>query len=192
MARVTSKGLFVWDLSTDSFNHSQLAANWDTIDSYLVGFDGTTKLPKRINQVATVPLSGTAGDICMLTATNGGFQPYTILKYDGTTWKSVGYEIVPTVPVSGLFAGRVVVLSSASGGFNAWDMIRYDGSTWTIIGGLGSVNTGGGALNIVGFSTGGDLQFTSGVRGTVYTDRTTGLKYRLYIDNAGIFTEKVT
>lgn len=192
MARVTSKGLYAWDFATDSFNHNQLVANWDLIDSYLVGFDTTTKLPKRVQTVTTVPGSGTAGDLCMLTATNGGFQPYTLLKYDGSNWRPVGYEIVPAVPISGLFAGRIVILSAASGSFNAWDMIRYDGSTWAIVGGLYSISTGGGALNISGLQSNGDVAFASGNRGVVFPDRTTGQKYRVYIDNGGIFTEKVS
>jgi len=192
MARTTSKGLYVWDSSTDSFNHTQLAANWDTIDSYLAGFDSTSKLPKRVQLVTSVPGSGTAGDVCMLTATNGGFQPYTLLKYDGTNWRPVGYEIVPAIPTSGLFAGRVVVLSAAASTFNAWDMIRYDGSSWTIVGGLNQTSTGGGSNNISGLSTSGDIAFTTGSRGIVFPDRTTGQKYRVYIDNGGLFTEKVS
>lgn len=192
MSRITSKGLFVWDLTTDAFNHTQLAANWDLVDAYWTGFDATTKLPKRLNTSATIPVGGTAGDLVMVTASTGGYQPYTLMKYDGSNYRPVAYEIVPTVPVSGLFPGRLVMLSTADGGFNAWDLIRYDGSTWSIIGGLAAVNTGGGALNIQGLSTPKDIYFTSGSRGSVFTDRTSGLKYRIYVDNASLLIEKVT
>lgn len=192
MARITSKGLYVWDLTTDSFNHTQLAANWDLVDSYLVGFDTTSKLPKRLNISTTVPVGGTAGDLVMLTTAVGGYQPYTLLRYDGTNYRPLGYEIVPAVPTSGNYAGRLVVLSAADSGFNAWDVIRYDGSAWSIIGGLGTVNTGAGALNIQGLSTSKDLYISSGSRGMVYTDRTSGLKYRIYVDNAALNIEKVT
>lgn len=192
MARTTSKGLFVWDLTTDTFNHTQLAANWDLLDSYLVGFDTTTKLPKRLNTSTTIPGSGTAGDLVMITATTGGYQPYTLMKYDGSNYRPVSYEITPTVPSSGNFAGRLVMLSAADSGFNAWDLVRYDGSTWTIVGGLTSVNTGGGALNIQGLATSKDIFYSSGSRGPVFTDRTSGLKYRVYIDNGALMSEKVT
>lgn len=192
MARTTSIGLYVWDAGTDSFNHTQLAANWDTITSYLSSFDATTKLPKRINTSTTIPGSGTAGDLLMLTAANGGFGAYTLFKYDGTNYRPVGYETLSAVPSSGNFAGRIVLLSASSGGFNQWDLIKYNGTSWSIIGGLASFSSGGGALNISGLSNPGDLYFTSGSRGPVLTDRTTGLLYRIYIDNANISVEKVT
>lgn len=192
MARTTSKGLYVWDAATDSFNHNQLASNWDTIDSYLASFDSGTKQIKRVQLVSTVPGSGTAGDVCMLTATNGGFQPYTLLRYDGANWRPVGYEIVPAIPTSGLFAGRVVILSAAAGSFNAWDMIRYDGSSWAIVGGLYQTSTGGGSSNISGMSSTGDIFFTVSTRGIVMIDRTTGTKYRWYMNNGGLYSEVVT
>ena len=192
MARITGKGLYVWDLSTDSFNHVQLAANWDLVDSYWVGFDPMTKLPKRIATTTTVPVGGTAGDLAMLTATNGGFQPYTIFKYDGVNWYPVGMERQPAVPTLGNFAGRTVMLTASSAPFNAWDLIRYDGSSWAIVGGLYNASTGGGPLNISGMSTAGDIYFTSGNRGVVFTDRTSGAKFRMYIDNGDVRLEKVT
>jgi hypothetical protein len=192
MARTTSKGLYVWDLTTDSFNHVQLAANWDLVNSYWVGFDSTTKLPRRIHTTTTFPTGGTAGDICMLTATDNGYQPYTILKYDGSFWRPIGFERVPSVPTAGNFAGRVVMLTAADGSFNAYDLIRFDGSTWAIVGGFYTTSTGSGALNISGMSTNGDIFFTNGNRGVVFTDRTSGLTYRLYIDSGDLRLEKVT
>lgn len=193
MSRLTTNiGLSVWDVGTDSFNHVQLAANWDLIDSYLATFDATSKMPTGFRTVSTVPVGGTAGRFAMLTAQDGGFAPYTLLKYDGTSWKPVGYEILSAVPTSGNFGGRIVVLSSANSGFNAWDVIRYNGSSWSLLGGMASVNTGAGALNILGLQTTGDVYISSGSRGLVLVDRTTGTKYRLYIDNAGILIEAVT
>lgn len=192
MARTTSKGLFVWDLTTDSFNHSQLAANWDLVDAYWVGFDSTTKLPKRINTTATFPVGGTAGDLAMLTGTSSGYQPYTLLKYDGVNWRPTSIEYAPTVPSLGNFAGRTVILTAANSGFNAYDMIRYDGVAWSTVGGFGNVSTGGGALNISGLQIAGDVYISSGSRGLVLTDRTTANKYRLYIDNGDLRLEKVT
>jgi hypothetical protein len=192
MARVTSKGLYIWDLSSDTFNHNQLAANWDTIDSYLTGFDTTTKLPKRINTSATVPVGGTAGDVVMLSAATGGFSQWTILKYDGSVWKTVGIEVASAVPTQGLYPGRVIVLSSASGTFNPYDMIRYDGTSWALVGGLQQTTTGGGAQNVDGMSTSGDILFTSATRGVVFKDRATGLYWRLFIRNANLEVEQVT
>lgn len=192
MAQTTAKGLFVWNLSTDAFNHVQLAANWDLVEAYWVGFDATTKLPKRVNTSATVPVGGTAGDLVMLTAITGGYDAYTMMRYDGTNWRPVGHERLAAVPVSGLYAGRIVMLTAANGGFNAYDLIRYDGAAWSIIGGLAAVNTGGGALNIQGLAASGDLKFNSGSRGVVFTDRTTGFFWRVYVDNATIKFEKVT
>jgi hypothetical protein len=192
MARTTTKGLYVWDLSTDAFNHVQLAANWDLVESYWVGFDSGTKLPKRINTSATVPVGGTAGDVVMLTATTGGYDAYTIMRYDGTNWRPVGLERLASVPVAGNFAGRVVMLTTANGGFNAYDLIKYDGSGWSIVGGFGASNTGGGSGNIVGPATPDDIHFTNGGRGPVLTDRTTGLFWRLYISGANIHVERVT
>lgn len=189
MSRITSRGLYVWDLTNDSFNHTQLAANWDTVDLYLQGFDTTTKLPKRINTSTTVPVAGmVAGDLVMLTATVSGYMAYTVLRYDGTNWRPVGYEIVPTVPTQGNFAGRVVILSTANGGFNAYDMIRFDGTAWAIVGGLTTVTVGGSA----GLSISGDLVFTSGVKGVVFLDRTNGHQYRLYTDGGLLYTEQVS
>lgn len=194
MARSTSGGLFVWDLSTDVYDHTQLASNWDLIQSYWAGFDTTSKLPRRLHTTATVPGSGTLGDIIFLTATNGGFQANTFLKYDGANWRPVGggLEIQPTVPTSGNFAGRIIILSAAASGFAAWSVVRYNGTTWDIVGGWSSINNGVGALNINGVTSAFDAFISDSSRGFVLKDRTTGTNYRLFFNNGNLQSEAVT
>lgn len=187
MARTTTKGLFVWDLEGDSFNHTQLAANWDLIDS-LLGAPATS-----IQTLAAVPGSGNfAGRLVMLSAANGGFPAWQVIRYDGSTWRPIGYEILPAVPTSGNFAGRVVVLSSAASGFNAWDMIKYDGSAWNIVGGFLNINNGAGATNIKGLQSPLDVYISDSARGFVLKDRISGTTYRLLVNNGSLALETVT
>jgi hypothetical protein len=187
MARTTSKGLYVWDLSTDAYDHTQLAANWDKIDQ-LLGSPATS-----MQVLAAVPVtSNFAGRLVMLSASDSGFQPWTLIRFDGSAWRAIGYEIQPAVPTSGNFAGRIVVLSSAASGFNAWDVIRYDGSAWNIVGGWSTINTGAGALNITGIQTGGDVYVNASARGFVLADRADGTKRRLYLSSGALFSELVT
>lgn len=187
MARSTPKGLYVWDLSTDNFNHTQLAANWDLVDS-LLGSPATS-----IQTLSAVPTTGNfAGRLVMLNATDSGFGAWQLIRYNGSTWQAVGYEILPAVPTSGNFAGRVVVLSASSGAFNAWDMIKYDGSAWNIVGGFASVNTGAGATNIKGLSNAFDVYISDSARGFVLKDRTTGSTYRLYVNSGALGMELVS
>lgn len=193
MRTTTYAGLTVWDLTTDAFSHTQLATNWDTIDSYLVGIDKTTKQPKNVSMVSSLPGTPASGDMCMLTSAAGGFAAWTILRYDGSQWRPVGpLEILSAVPVSGNFAGRLVILSASSGGFDAWSVIRYDGSAWAIVGGFSQINTGNGALNIQGLQTGGDVYYNSSARGPVLVDRTSGLKYRLFMNGGHLEIEAVS
>ncbi len=188
--RTTSRGLYVWDQPTDSFSHSQLAANWDTVDA-LLGAAAT-----GVELVATVPATNlTNGRLLMLSAASGGFAAYTLLRYETTTgWRPVGYEILPATPTSGNFAGRLVILSAADvgNGFAAWSVIRYDGAVWSVVGGFSSVNTGGAALNIQGLQTSGDIYVGLGTRGLVLVDRASGQKKRLYMNNNQLFFETVT
>lgn len=194
MARTTAAGLYVWDLGTDPYVHSQLAANWDLIQTYWVGFDTTSKLPRRLHTTATVPGSGTLGDIVFLTAANGGYAANSFLKYDGSAWRPIGgsIEIQPTVPVAGLFAGRIVMLSAADSGFAAWSVIRYDGAVWDVVGGWGNINNGAGALNIKGLQSSFDAFISDSARGFILKDRTTGTNYRLFFNNGNLQTEAVT
>lgn len=187
MARVTPKGFYVWDLTTDSFSHSQLAANWDLADSLL------DSAPDQLETTATVPTTGNfAGRLVMLTAADSGFAAWTVLRYDGSAWRPVGpLEILPAVPTQGNFPGRLVVLSAASGGFSPWTVIGYNGTTWGSIGGFGQVNTGGGALNIQGLETDLDVYFSNADRGPVLVDRNTSVKYRLYIEDGKLLHEAV-
>lgn len=186
--RTTTKGLTVWDLPTDQFNHDQLAGNWDLINS-LLGTPATS-----FETVAALPGTGNfAGRIVMLSAANGGYPAWTLVRYDGSAWRPVNQlEIQPTVPASGNFAGRVVVLSAANGGFAAWSIIRYDGSTWQLVGGWASVNTGAGALNINGLQTSGDVLISDSSRGYLIKDRSNGQTYRLYFTNGNLAYESVS
>lgn len=186
--RTTSRGLVVWDLPTDAFSHSQLAANWDLVDSIVA------TPASSIETVASLPATGNfAGRIVMLSAANGGYPAWTMVRYDGSNWRPVNQmEIQATVPATGNFAGRVVILSAANGGFDAWSIIRYDGSTWQLVGGWNSVNTGAGALNMAGLQTTGDVYISSSTRGFILKDRATGQTYRLYFTNGNFAYETVT
>lgn len=188
MAHDTARGLHVWESGSDQFDHTELAENWATVEQIL------SEGAQAIETLNAVPSSGNfAGRLVMLSAANSGFPAWTIIRYDGTSWRVVGpFEILPTLPIAGNFAGRVIVLSGADGGFAAWDIVRYNGTSWGIVGGWASVSTGGGATNIAGMQTSGDIYVTSGARGIVLTDRTTGLKRRIYLDNGLIQTEAVT
>lgn len=187
MARVTPKGLQVWDLLTDQFDHTMLSQNWDLIDSLL----GTPA--SQIATFSTLPTTGNfAGRVIMLSSSDGGFQPWTMLRYDGSSWRPVNQiEIQPAVPTSGNFAGRVVILSAASSGFPAWGIIRYDGGTWQIVGGWQTTNTGGGSNNINGLSTSGDVYITDSARGLVLKDRSNGQTYRLFFGGGNLQFEVV-
>lgn len=186
--RTTSKGLTVWDLATDSFSYSQLAANWDLVDSLL----GASS--KSVESMATVPTTGNfRGRLVYLTAADSGFQSDTIIRYDGSAWRAVGpIEVHPTVPSASNHAGRLVILSAATGGFDQWSVIKYNGTTWELVGGWANANTGGGAGNIQGLQTNKDIYITDSGRGLVQIDRATGTKYRIYINNGTLETEVVT
>lgn len=185
--RQTPKGLTVWDLETDQFNHTSLSDNLDLIDS-LLGAPTS-----QIETLAALPTTDNfAGRVVMLSGADGGFQPWTLVRYDGSTWRPVNQiEIQPAVPSSGNFPGRVVILSAAASGFPAWSIIRFDGGTWNIVGGWASVNTGSNANNISGLSVSGDIYITDSARGLVLKDRSTGTTYRLYFKNGNLQFETV-
>lgn len=128
----------------------------------------------------------------MLSGADGGFQPWTLVRYDGSAWRPVNQiEIQPTIPSSGNFPGRVVILSATAGGFPAWSIIRFDGSVWGVVGGWANTSTGTSANNISGLSTSGDIYVTDANRGLVLKDRGTGLTYRLYFRNGNLQYETV-
>src|SRR5438105_15916878 len=119
MARTTSKGLHVWDLEDDPFDHTELAENWDKIDALLDTLDSeVTPGPKRIQTLPSLPTDNLfIGRLVMLSNSSGGFAALTMVRYDGSTWRPVGNpEILPGIPTQGNFAGRVVVLSATDGG----------------------------------------------------------------------------
>jgi len=188
MARDTTRGLHVWDVGTDQFDHDELAANWDRLEELI------SQGAQSVETLSAIPVTNLfAGRLIMLSVDNGGYRAYTMLRYNGSTWHPVGpLEILPTIPVSGNFAGRVVILSSADGSFAEWDIIRYDGSDWGIVGGWATVNTGGGASNIDGMETAGDIYISSGARGLVLTDRSTGVKRRIFLNNGLLQLEVVS
>lgn len=188
MARQTAKGFYVWDLTTDSFSHAQLAANWDLLDSLL------STASQSVQTLAAVPSTGNfAGRLVMLSAADSGFPAWTMVRYDGSQWRPIGpLEIQPAVPTLGNYAGRVVILSAASSGFSQWSVIGYNGTSWSVIGGFSSASTGGGALNINGLSTSGDVFYTNALRGPIMVDRVTGINYRLFFSNGLLESEAVT
>ena len=197
MARTTSKGLHVWDLEDDQFNHTELAENWDKIDALLDTLDSeVTPGPKRIQTLAALPTDNLfPGRLVMLSNSSGGFAAWTVCRYDGSAWRAVGpFEVLPTVPTIGNYGGRIVILSANSGGFNAWSVIRFDGANWAGVGtiGLDTYSSGGGPNNISGLQITGDLYFGNSARGPVLIDRTTGTKVRLFFDKGGLHFEVVT
>ena len=195
--RTTAKGLIVWNLEDDDFDHDELAANWDKIDALLDTLDSeVTPGPKRIQTLPSLPTTDLfVGRLVYLSAADSGFQANTLMQYDGSRWQPVGTpEITPTVPTVGNFAGRVIMLSADDSGFDAWTMLRYDGSDW---GGIGVANisaysSGAGSTHINGVSTSGDLYFADSNQGIVIVDRTTGVKRRLYFDSGNLGFEVVT
>lgn len=189
----TNAGLYLWDLGSDLYNHTQLQANFSTIDAYLAGFNTTSKFVQHLHTTATIPGSASLGDVVFLTSAAGGFAANSIIRYDGSAWRPVSaMEILPAVPSSGNFAGRTVMLSVADSGFAAWAIIRYDGSAWDVVGGWGSINNGAGALNIKGLTSAFDAYISDSARGLVLKDRGTGANYRLYFNNGNLQYEVVT
>jgi hypothetical protein len=185
--RITPKGLIVWDSTGDLYDHDDLAANWDLID----GLFGT--LPQGVEILAALPTTGNfAGRMIMISSAAGGFAQWSLLRFDGSAWRSMGYDLLSALPTNGNYGGRLVMLSAANGGFSQWDLVKYDGTTWTLAGVWNRVTTGGAGTNITGVSFANDVYVTSSARGFVLVDRTTGTKYRLYINNGGLATEVVT
>jgi len=190
--RHTSKGLTVWNNSSDNFDHTALAANWDLIDSYWAGFDSNTQLPNRISTVTTFPSSPTAGQLVMPTVNIGNIPAYSLARYDGTQWLQVGdvtiQSTLPATPTS----GQIVVLSTATTNFPAWSTVRYDGSAWNYVGVFGYVNTGTGSTHMQGARISGDVYIDTATRGLILVDRVTGAKTRIYLSNGSWGFEAVS
>ena len=127
--RTTSNlGLRVWDNPSDQFSPTDLAFNWDKLDSDY----GRARPANQAETLSTVPSSGNFdGRLVYLTASDQGFPAKTLIRYNGSSWATVGpFEIQSSVPTLGNYAGRMVLLSAAASGFPAWSLIRYDGSAW--------------------------------------------------------------
>jgi len=189
MRTTTNIGLTVWNLSTDAFDHTMLSGNWDLIDAI------ANAPANSIYQSLTLPVSSNfVGRMVLLTGVDGGFQPGTLVRYDGANWQPVNrMEIQPAIPTLGNFPGRVIILSATNGGFAAWSVIRYDGTAWNIVGGWNTVNTGAGSTNIKGLKVdSSDVYITDINRGLVLSDRTNGNFYRLFFTGGNLVFEQVT
>lgn len=195
MATTTPKGFKVWNLETDPFDHDELAANWNLLDTLL------DTPPRKVRLVTTLtpgtggPLNPpVAGDLVMTSATVSTFEPFTLLRYNGTNWHTInGVEIKATVPLADNWAGRLVLLTGADNGFAAGDLIRNTNGgnvigSWVLVSPLANYNVGG----ISGLQATGDIYFSNSVRGPVLVDRITGTKYRLYFSSGGLYSEVVT
>jgi len=201
MAHTTTHGLYVWDLSADAFNHAQLAANFDLIETLF------TRGPQNVQLINTLTPGGSgprtplsSGDIAMTSTTVASFSPQTLIRYDGSSWRAVaGVEVKSDLTTTENFIGRCILLTSnASGGtYLSGDLVRNTtgGNTiadWSLVGPLTRVNTGVGATNISGFQTSGDIYINSASRGLVMIDTATGTKYRLKFTNGDLLSEVVT
>lgn len=150
MRTTANLGLTVWNLNSDTFDPSQLAANWDTIDAKFSSSAVSNTPIRYLEGLSSIVASGTEGRIGITTAATGGFAKDTVIRYSGTSWRTVGpTEIVSTLPTSNNWAGRTVILSAAVGGFNAWDMVvNTDGAnTWAEIGKTQTSTTVAGFTN---------------------------------------------
>jgi len=183
----TTKGLIVWDLSADRFDHTQLAANFNLIEDWL----GKAQYAETLG---ALPTSGNfAGRLVMLNTSAGGFPAWSLVRYDGSAWRNAGsVEILPTLPTLNNYAGRVIVLSANDGGFVAWEVLVYNGTSWTPASGFKAVNTGGLSTNIVGRRIDADVYVGDAARGIVLVDRTGGTKRRVFINNGTLSSEVVT
>ena len=216
MRTTDNLGLIVWDLSSDLFDHDELAFNWDTIDAALAAMSDLNNIgPDRIQIFSSIPSSGNfPGRLVMLSANTGGFMAWTLIRYDGSNWRTVGpFEIMPSLPTQNNWNGRTIMLSSEVTGippapqFPAWSMVRYDGSAWALIGGTTVINNyyttdpnpspdptddDDDPTKIKGQNTHGDVLFSNRGRGMVLIDRTSGLYYRVFVDKGGLLMEKVS
>lgn len=131
MYTTTNLGLVVWDSNSDTFNHTQLAANWAAIDAWA---GGPIQATKSVQVVTSLPVSSLfEGELCYLSSAASGFAAGTVLRYTSSVWKPVpGVEVLAAVPSSGNFAGRLVLLSANDSGFTAWSLIGYNGSSWAL------------------------------------------------------------
>jgi hypothetical protein len=126
--------LRLWSGNGDSYDVADLTYNWNTIDTVLAQ-------PRATNSaelLAAVPSTANFdGRLVYLTAADSGFPAKTLIRYNGSAWRTVGpHEILSSLPVTGLYGGRLVLLSASSGGFAAWTLVVYNGDTtsWQNVG----------------------------------------------------------
>jgi hypothetical protein len=122
---------WVWDQNNDTFDSTQLAANWDAIDAQL----GQPRTTNSITQIGALPtsLNNTTdrGKIYYLTAPDQGFSTGTIVRWNGSAWNDVkGVELQSTLPTLNNYDGRLILLSASASGFAAWTLVRYLTGSW--------------------------------------------------------------
>lgn len=131
MTRTTSQGFYVWENDEDLYDHTQLADNWDLLDSLIS--TGSTK----VKTITSLPATSSQGDIAITSVPVSGFAANTLIRSDGTNWKAVGpIEAASAVPTSNNYIGRLIFLTAADGGFAENNLIvNTDGSTtWKLVG----------------------------------------------------------
>jgi hypothetical protein len=201
MAFQTELGFYVWDRPEDQFEHDQLAANWVLLDEILhqpPALPVLNHLPDP-NNPNEAPLVA-AGRVFILSANVSGFVQWSLLRYDGSSWRAIGpMEIMPALPTENNYNGRIVILSASSGGFDAWSVVKYLNGNWGLLSGGGGtnfswdqLNHGNNANQLKGLQTSGDVFINASARGFTLVDRTTGEYRRLYLDNGDLYTEVVT
>ena len=198
MRTTPNLGLKVWDLSTDPYEHDDLALNWDKIDALSSGVAGLAAAARSVRQITTLtpgtngPVNPPAnGDLCICLSAVASFAADTLIRYNGATWRSVGgLELLSALPTTENFVGRVVLLTSASGSFSSGDLVRNtDGANaWTLVGPLARSSASG----VTGYETTGDIYINSTAQGLILKDRTNGKKYRLFFTGGGFSQEEVT
>lgn len=122
---------YVWDQNNDTFDSTQLVANWDAIDNQL----GQPRTTNAITQIGALPggLNNTTdrGKIYFLTSADQGYPAGSIVRWNGASWNDIkGVELQSTLPTLNNFDGRLVLLSATTGGFTAWTLVRYLSGSW--------------------------------------------------------------
>jgi microcystin-dependent protein len=179
MRTTTNYGLIVWNLGSDEFNHADLEYNWDTIDAALDAI-GT---PAHIDQGTSLPtgLTGAdAGHLFYLTAAASGFAADTVVRYDGSSWRTVGpVEIFSSFPTSGNFSGRIVALSTDKTSIYMRDQT---GNKWNQIT-TGPRSMSVASANALSASAGQVVVVTNG--GTLTRGSLTVVAYDMVVDTGG-------
>jgi hypothetical protein len=201
MARTTSHGFFVWDLGADSFNHAQLAANWDLAETLFSRGAQSIQLINTLTPGGSGPRTPlTSGDLAMTSTTVASFAAQTLIRYDGSAWRAVaGVEVKSDLPTTENYIGRCILLTANAslGKFLAFDLVvNLDAgnvlASWDLVGPTDRIDNGSGPTNIKGSQVAGDFYINNSARGLVMVDRSSGTKYRLYFSNGDLLSEVVT